>query len=71
MLVLSDGMEGPVLRENQKYYHPEQKVFAVDMVDTDIINKVDALRKHQLKKGKGRLSATPQEPAPPGPGWGT
>lgn len=65
VLVVSDGMEGPVVRDNQKIYHPAQKVFAVDVTDREIRGKVDALRKDQVKNGKGSLSAARLKPSPP------
>ena len=53
---LSSGKEGLQIRENQKKYHPEQSVFALDMMKVEVYEKVDALCKEQAKSGKGMLS---------------
>ena len=51
IVFVSDGKESLMARNNQKRYHPEQTVFALDIEKAPIRNSLNALRKEIVRTG--------------------
>ena len=61
---LSEGKEGLQVRQNQKKYHPEQMVYAIDCNEKKNQERLKGLRDQLLKDGKGKMDSSAEFSTP-------